>query len=95
MLQQRDADDYVLATGRTISVRDFCRLAFSHVGLNYEDYVRLDPSFLRPAEVDVLWGDPSKANAKLGWMPEVQVEQLAAEMVEADLARHSSSNNSP
>jgi GDPmannose 4,6-dehydratase len=90
MLQQEKADDYVLATGRTISVREFCRLAFSHVGLNYEDYICGDPAFLRPAEVDVLWGDPSKAKEKLGWVPVVQVEQLASEMVEADLARHRS-----
>ncbi|WP_395652058.1 GDP-mannose 4,6-dehydratase [Brevundimonas sp.] len=89
MLQQESGDDYVVATGRTVSVRDLCRVAFEQVGLNYEDYVKLDPAFLRPAEVDVLLGDPAKAKAKLGWTPEVTFEQLIAEMVEADLERHS------
>ncbi len=88
MLQQDTPDDYVLATGRTVSVREFCRLAFAHVGLNYEDYVRVDPAFLRPAEVDVLLGDPAKAKQALGWSADVALEQLVAEMVEADLARH-------
>lgn len=88
MLQQDKADDYVVATGRTETVREFCRLAFSHVGLNYEDHVTMDPRFMRPAEVDVLLGDPSKAMAKLGWKAETTLEQLAAEMVEADLKRH-------
>ena len=67
MLQQDEPDDYVVATGRTTTVRDMCRLAFAHVGLNYEDYVKVDPAFLRPAEVDVLLGNPAKAKAKLGW----------------------------
>ncbi|MGO4389114.1 GDP-mannose 4,6-dehydratase [Microvirga sp. 2YAF29] len=87
MLQQDTPDDYVVATGRTVSVKDFCRLAFSHVGLNMEDHVTVDPRFLRPAEVDVLLGDPAKANAKLGWKAETSLEQLVSEMVEADLAR--------
>ncbi len=89
MLQQDTPDDYVLATGRTVSVREFCRLAFAHVGLNYEDHVRVDEAFMRPAEVDVLLGDPAKAKRVLGWQPDVQLEQLVAEMVEADLKRHS------
>ena len=88
MLQQDTPDDYVLATGRTVSVREFCRLAFAHVGLNYQDYVRVDPAFLRPAEVDVLLGDPAKAKRQLGWSADVALEQLVAEMVEADLKRH-------
>jgi GDPmannose 4,6-dehydratase len=88
MLQQDTPDDYVLATGRTVSVREFCRLAFAHVGLNYQDYVRVDPAFLRPAEVDVLLGDPTKAKQALGWTADVTLEQLVAEMVEADLKRH-------
>jgi GDPmannose 4,6-dehydratase len=88
MLQQDVADDYVVATGRTTSIRDMCALAFAHVGLKYEDHVTVDPAFLRPAEVDVLLGDPSKAKAKLGWTPEISLEQMIAEMVEADLARH-------
>lgn len=90
MLQQDKPDDYVVATGRTETVREFCRLAFSYVGLNYEDHVTLDPRFMRPAEVDVLLGDASKAKAKLGWEASTTLEQLAAEMVEADIARHSS-----
>lgn len=87
MLQQDTADDYVVATGRTTSVRDFCRLAFGHVGLNFEDYVVVDPRFFRPAEVDVLLGQPDKAREKLGWEPECSLEQLVSEMVEADLER--------
>ena len=87
MLQQDVADDYVVATGRTTSVRDFCELAFSLAGLTMEDHVVIDPSFLRPAEVDVLLGDASKARAKLGWEPEVSLEQLVSEMLEADMER--------
>jgi GDPmannose 4,6-dehydratase len=88
MLQQDTAEDYVIATGITTSIREFCRLAFEHVGLNYEDKVRTDPRFMRPAEVDVLLGDPSKAKQRLGWSPETSLPEMIAEMVEADLARH-------
>ncbi len=88
MLQQDTPDDYVIATGRTTSIREFCRIAFAHVGLNYEDHVVTDPKFLRPAEVDVLHGDATKARQALGWQPETSLEDMAAEMVEADLARH-------
>jgi GDPmannose 4,6-dehydratase len=88
MLQQDTPDDYVVATGRTTSIRDFCRLAFTHVGLNYEDHVVSCEDLLRPAEVDALRGDASKARNKLGWQPSVSLEELIAEMVEADLARH-------
>ena len=87
MLQQDAPDDYVVATGRTTSVRDFCRLAFAHVGLDWEAHVRVDPAFLRPAEVDVLLGDAGKAKARLGWAPEIGLEAMVAEMVEADLKR--------
>jgi GDPmannose 4,6-dehydratase len=87
MLQQDTPDDYVLATGRTVSVRDFCRLAFAHVGLTMEDHVTVDERFLRPAEVDVLLGNPGKAKEKLGWTAETSLEDLVSEMVEADLAR--------
>jgi GDPmannose 4,6-dehydratase len=87
MLQQESPEDYVIATGRTESVRSFCALAFDHVGLNMEDHVTVDPHFLRPAEVDVLLGDPAKAKARLGWMAETTLEQLVVEMVEADLER--------
>jgi GDPmannose 4,6-dehydratase len=88
MLQQDKPDDFVVATGRTVTVREFCRLAFSHVGLDYNDYVRVDPAFLRPAEVEVLLGNPAKAKTKLGWVATTTLEQLAAEMVDADLTRH-------
>lgn len=89
MLQQETPDDYVIATGRTTSVRDFCKLAFGYAGLDMDEHVVIDPRFLRPAEVDVLLGDPGKAKEKLGWSPATQLEDLVAEMVEADLRRHS------
>jgi GDPmannose 4,6-dehydratase len=88
MLQQDTAEDYVIATGRTTSVGEFCRMAFACVGLEAEEHVRTDTSLFRPAEVDVLQGDASKARRKLGWTPEIPLEKIAAEMVEADLARH-------
>ncbi len=88
MLQQDVPDDYVVASGRCTSIRDMCRLAFQYVGLNYEDCVRTDVAFMRPAEVDVLLGDASKAKHKLGWQPETSLEEMIVEMVEADLARH-------
>ncbi len=85
MLQQDTADDYVVATGKTISVREFADMAFKHAGLNFEDHVEFDPRYLRPAEVDLLLGDPTKAKQKLGWVPETSVEQLAAMMVDHDI----------
>jgi len=87
MLQQDKPGDYVGATGRTGSVREFCDLAFAHVGLRAQEHVVLDPRFLRPAEVDVLHGNPTKARQTLGWVAETNLEQLVAEMVDADLAR--------
>lgn len=87
MLQQDRPDDYVVATGRTTSVSEFCRLAFTHVGLNMKDHVIVDERFVRPAEVDVLLGDPSKAKEVLGWRAKTSLEELVAEMVEADLER--------
>jgi GDPmannose 4,6-dehydratase len=87
MLQQEKPDDYVVATGRTVSVREFCTLAFSHVGLKMEDHVAVDARYMRPAEVDILLGDPTKAREKLGWSPETTLEMLVTEMVDADLAR--------
>jgi GDPmannose 4,6-dehydratase len=87
MLQQETAEDYVVATGETHSVREFLQIAFSHVGLNYEDYVVIDPEFIRPAEVDLLLGTPAKARRNLGWEPEVSFEQLVTMMVDADMAR--------
>jgi GDPmannose 4,6-dehydratase len=74
MLQQDRGDDYVVATGRTTTVRDMCRIAFSHVGLSYEDYVVIDPQFIRPADVDVLLGNPGKAQRQLGWTATTPLE---------------------
>jgi GDPmannose 4,6-dehydratase len=88
MLQQDVADDYVIGTGHTCSVRDLCEAAFSHVGLDYRAYVKQDPKFFRPAEVDLLVADPSKAAAKLNWQPKVTFTQLVEMMVDADLERH-------
>ena len=85
MLQQEQADDYVIATGRMISVRRFAELAFEHAGLDLDEHVDFDPRYLRPAEVDLLLGDPSKAKAELGWEPTTSVETLAAMMVDHDL----------
>jgi GDPmannose 4,6-dehydratase len=87
MLQQPEADDYVVATGETHPVRELVEIAFSHVGLNYQDHVEIDPAFFRPAEVDLLVGDPAKAKAKLGWTPKVNFQQLVARMVDADMKR--------
>lgn len=85
MLQQPEPVDFVVGTGETHSVREFCEIAFGTVGLNYEDYVVQDPKFYRPAEVDLLVSDPSKANNELGWKPTIDFEGLVKLMVEADL----------
>ncbi len=85
MLQQDSPDDFVIATGETHTIRELLEEAFGYVGLNYEDYVVIDPRFVRPAEVDLLLGDPSKAYDKLGWKPEVNFKQLVQMMVESDL----------
>jgi GDPmannose 4,6-dehydratase len=85
MLQQDAPDDYVIATGKSHSVREFCDLAFGHVGLDHQKYVVQDPQFVRPAEVDALVGDATKAARVLGWRPEVAFEELVGRMVEADL----------
>jgi GDPmannose 4,6-dehydratase len=87
MLQQDRADDYVIATGESHSVRELVDVAFGHVGLDWQKHVRLDPKFLRPAEVDLLVGDPSKARKTLGWRPEVDFVGLVKMMVDADVAR--------
>ena len=88
MLQQDTPDDYVIATGRTHTVREFVRIAFESAGLgNYEPYVKMDPRFMRPAEVDLLVGDPGKAKRQLGWTPDVTFEQLVEMMVKADIDR--------
>jgi GDPmannose 4,6-dehydratase len=85
MLQQDTPDDYVVATGETHAVRELCEIAFNVAGLNYEDHVVLDPRFLRPAEVDLLVGDPSKAEDTLGWKRDVNFSRLVEMMVESDL----------
>jgi len=88
MLQQDEPGDYVIATGETHTVREFCQIAFAHAGLDYEQYVTQDPRFMRPAEVDVLLGDASKAKRMLGWEPKVTFAQLVEMMVDTDLARY-------
>ena len=85
MLQQDQPDDYVVGTGETHAVREFCEVAFGHLGLNYQDHVVQDPRFYRPAEVDLLVSDPSKARQKLGWAPKVGFEELVRMMVDSDL----------
>jgi len=87
MLQQGTPDDYVVATGLTTTVRDMCRIAFNHVGLKHEDHVVIDPKFYRPAEVEVLLGNPAKAKAKLGWVAQTNLETLITMMVDADMLR--------
>jgi GDPmannose 4,6-dehydratase len=89
MLQQDQPDDYVVATGESHSVQELVELAFSYVGLDWRRYVVVDPELIRPAEVDLLVGDPTKARTRLGWMPKVSFPQLVRMMVEADLAHHS------
>ena len=86
MMQQAEAGDYVIATGESHSVREFCEVAFSHVGLDYEKYVKVDPIMYRPAEVDLLLGDASKAHRVLGWKPRRLFKDLVKEMVQADLS---------
>jgi GDPmannose 4,6-dehydratase len=85
MLQQPEADDYVISTGKMISVREFCDLAFIHVWLSYKNFVEIDPRYFRPGEVEQLLGDCSKACGTLGWIPKVDVKSLAFMMVEHDL----------
>lgn len=88
MLQQEKPDDYVVATGHAVSVRDFCNIAFNYVNLNYEDHVVIDPMLFRPAEVNTLCGNASKAREVLGWSPEISLEDLIYEMVDADIFRN-------
>jgi GDPmannose 4,6-dehydratase len=85
MLQREEPDDYVVATGETHTVREFCELAFGEAGLDYREYVRLDERLLRPAEVDMLVGDATKARRELGWEPQYTFRQLVSEMVQSDL----------
>ncbi|PZO03513.1 MAG: GDP-mannose 4,6-dehydratase [Hyphomicrobiales bacterium] len=87
MLQQEVADDYVIATGRTTTVREMCEIAFQHAGVSIDEHLVIDPELFRPAEVDVLLGDPSKAKAKLGWEAKTTLEDMIFEMVDADIRR--------
>lgn len=87
MLQQPTADDYVVATGQTTTVRDMCKIAFAHAGLSMDDHLVIDPKYFRPAEVDVLLGNPGKAMTSLGWKPKTTLDQLICMMVDADLRR--------
>jgi GDPmannose 4,6-dehydratase len=87
MLQQDEPEDFVIATGKPHSVREFCQLAFDHVGLDWEAHVVVDPAFVRKSEVELLVGDASKAREKLGWEPKVDFAGLVAMMVDADIAR--------
>jgi GDPmannose 4,6-dehydratase len=87
MLQQDVPDDYVIATGRTTTIRNMCDLAFTHVGLKAADHIVIDPAFFRPAEVEVLLGNPAKARKKLNWRTDITLETMIAEMVDADLKR--------
>ena len=87
MLQQDEPGDYVIGTGETHEVRRFCQIAFGHVDLDWEQYVKTDPRFLRPAEVELLVADPSKAKRELKWEPRVSFEQLVTMMVDADIKR--------
>lgn len=86
MLQQAEPDDFVIATGETHTVRELCEAAFGHLGLDYQQHVEIDPRYFRPAEVELLIGDPSKAKQKLGWQPQVTFNELVRIMTEADLA---------
>jgi GDPmannose 4,6-dehydratase len=94
MLQQADPDDYVIASGRTRSVQEFAEAAFACVNLDWRDYVVVDPRFFRPAEVQLLLGDPTKAMRRLAWEPTCSFQELVEEMVQEDLARLSKANNS-
>ncbi|MEM1425218.1 MAG: GDP-mannose 4,6-dehydratase, partial [Cyanobacteria bacterium P01_H01_bin.130] len=85
MLQQDEPDDYVVATNETHSVQEFLEVSFAYAGLNWQDYVEFDARYLRPAEVDLLIGDPAKAKEKLGWEPSVTFEELVHLMVDADM----------
>lgn len=87
MLQQDVADDYVIATGRTTTVRDMCKIAFAHVGLDLEKHLIIDPELFRPAEVDVLLGNPEKAKKAFGWASTISLEEMIVEMVDADIQR--------
>jgi GDPmannose 4,6-dehydratase len=93
MLQADEPDDFVLATGETHSVEDFLEEAFTYAGLDWREYVKIDPRYFRPSEVDVLIGDYSKAREQLGWEPVVRFQELVRMMVDADRVRSSTEEN--
>lgn len=93
MLQQKQPDDYVIATGETHTVQEFCELAFGRAGLDWREHVVVDPRFMRPAEVDLLLGDASKANKQLGWKPKTSFKELVHMMVDHDLTLHGAKNS--
>jgi GDPmannose 4,6-dehydratase len=95
MLQQPEADDFVIATGETHSVRELCEIAFAEVDLDYREYVKIDERYYRPAEVDLLIGDASKARNALGWEPTYSFRDLITEMVKSDVAAISDANRQP
>jgi GDPmannose 4,6-dehydratase len=84
MLQQDEPEDFVIATGETHTVREFAKCVFEYLGMDYEEYVKIDPRYFRPAEVDLLLGDPAKAKEKLGWEPATTFKELAELMTDAD-----------
>jgi len=87
MLQQENPEDYVIATGRSTTVREMCQIAFSYVGLNSDDHIVIDPQLYRPADVDMMMGDPVKAKKKLGWEAKISLEEMICEMIDYDLER--------
>jgi GDPmannose 4,6-dehydratase len=93
MLQQDEPDDYVIATGETRTVGELVETAFGYAGLDWRKFVVIDPKFIRPAEVDILVGDPSKAKRKLGWQPTMTFAQMIERMVDADIVRHQRNAN--
>jgi GDPmannose 4,6-dehydratase len=93
MMQQPEPDDYVIATGEPHSVRELCEFAFAEVDLDYREFVKVDPTYYRPAEVDLLVGDASKARRVLGWEPTLTFRELIREMVASDLAAEERSHN--
>jgi len=95
MLQQPEPDDYVIATGATHSVKELCELAFAEVDLDYRDYVKVDEKYYRPAEVDLLVGDASRATKELGWEPTYSFKDLIRQMVQEDLKLYSQSSQRP
>jgi len=95
MLQQDKPEDFVVATGETHTVREFCARAFQEVGLDYEKYVQVDELYYRPAEVEMLVGNAGKARRELGWEPEYSFEQIITEMIQADLQATLQSQSAP